>query len=143
MIAVHMTRILYFVLLFVALSNAASDESTDDQVMASSSILTPERRIELNPFDIDAWNLILRESQARPIDQARNFYEKLVTQFPNAGRYWKAYIEHELACILRLFMSPRLSDNGRRHFFFRFFLFPFTIPRIINICSAAPTPVVS
>ncbi|KAJ1347104.1 hypothetical protein KIN20_002070 [Parelaphostrongylus tenuis] len=87
MIAVHMTRILYFVLLFVALSNAASDESTDDQVMASSSILTPERRIELNPFDIDAWNLILRESQARPIDQARNFYEKLVTQFPNAGRY--------------------------------------------------------
>ncbi|KAJ1361978.1 hypothetical protein KIN20_021376, partial [Parelaphostrongylus tenuis] len=96
MIAVHMTRILYFVLLFVALSNAASDESTDDQVMASSSILTPERRIELNPFDIDAWNLILRESQARPIDQARNFYEKLVTQFPNAGRYWKAYIEHEL-----------------------------------------------
>ncbi|KIH66513.1 hypothetical protein ANCDUO_03163 [Ancylostoma duodenale] len=64
--------------------------------MAGSSILTPERRIELNPFDIDAWNLILRESQARPIDQARNFYEKLVTQFPNAGRYWKAYIEHEL-----------------------------------------------
>ncbi|KAJ1360329.1 KOW motif [Parelaphostrongylus tenuis] len=36
-----------------------------------------------------------RESQARPINQARNFYEKLVTQFPNAGRYWKAYIEHE------------------------------------------------
>ncbi|WKX97652.1 hypothetical protein Q1695_013373 [Nippostrongylus brasiliensis] len=64
--------------------------------MAGSSILTPERRIELNPFDIDAWNLILRESQARPIDQARSFYEKLVTQFPNAGRYWKAYIEHEL-----------------------------------------------
>ncbi|PIO59520.1 hypothetical protein TELCIR_19017, partial [Teladorsagia circumcincta] len=31
--------------------------------MAGSSILTPERRIELNPFDIDAWNLILRESQ--------------------------------------------------------------------------------
>lgn len=30
------------------------------------------------------------------MDQARNFYEKLVAQFPNAGRYWKAYIEHEL-----------------------------------------------
>lgn len=38
------------------------------------------------------WNLF----QARSIDQARNFYEKLVEQFPNAGRYWKAYIEHEL-----------------------------------------------
>uniref|UniRef100_A0A914PND0 Suppressor of forked domain-containing protein n=1 Tax=Panagrolaimus davidi TaxID=227884 RepID=A0A914PND0_9BILA len=64
--------------------------------MSTSSILSPERRIELNPFDVDAWNLLLRESSARPIDQARIFYEKLVTQFPNAGRYWKAYIEHEL-----------------------------------------------
>ncbi|KAI1723094.1 cleavage stimulation factor subunit 3 [Ditylenchus destructor] len=64
--------------------------------MSSTSVLSPERRIELNPFDVDAWNLLLRESQARPIDQARNFYEKLVGQFHNAGRYWKAYIEHEI-----------------------------------------------
>jgi len=26
-------------------------------------VLSPERRIELNPFDVDAWNLLLRESQ--------------------------------------------------------------------------------
>uniref|UniRef100_A0A8L7T3U5 Suppressor of forked protein, putative n=2 Tax=Onchocercidae TaxID=6296 RepID=A0A8L7T3U5_BRUMA len=64
--------------------------------MSSLSIVSPERRIELNPFDVDAWNLLLRESQARPIDQVRSFYEKLVKQFPNAGRYWKAYIDHEL-----------------------------------------------
>lgn len=64
--------------------------------MSSLSVVSPERRIELNPFDVDAWNLLLRESQARPIDQVRPFYEKLVTQFPNAGRYWKAYIDHEL-----------------------------------------------
>ncbi|VDN33086.1 unnamed protein product [Gongylonema pulchrum] len=51
--------------------------------MSSLSIVSPERRIELNPFD------------TRPIDQVRSFYEKLVTQFPNAGRYWKAYIDHE------------------------------------------------
>uniref|UniRef100_A0A915C9T1 Suppressor of forked domain-containing protein n=1 Tax=Parascaris univalens TaxID=6257 RepID=A0A915C9T1_PARUN len=63
--------------------------------MSALSIVSPERRIELNPFDVDAWNLLLRESQARPIDQVRSFYEKLVTQFPNAGRYWKAYIDHE------------------------------------------------
>uniref|UniRef100_A0A1I7XUB9 Uncharacterized protein n=1 Tax=Heterorhabditis bacteriophora TaxID=37862 RepID=A0A1I7XUB9_HETBA len=31
--------------------------------MACSSVLSPERRIELNPFDVDAWNLLLRESQ--------------------------------------------------------------------------------
>uniref|UniRef100_A0A914I989 Suppressor of forked domain-containing protein n=1 Tax=Globodera rostochiensis TaxID=31243 RepID=A0A914I989_GLORO len=64
--------------------------------MALHSVLSPERRIELNTFDVDAWSLLLRESQARPIDQVRSFYEKLVTQFNNAGRYWKAYIEHEL-----------------------------------------------
>ncbi|KAL3995495.1 Suppressor of forked protein (Suf) family protein [Acanthocheilonema viteae] len=64
--------------------------------MSSLSIVSPERRIELNPFDVDAWNLLLRESQARPIDQVRSFYEKLVAQFSNAGRYWKAYIDHEL-----------------------------------------------
>lgn len=56
----------------------------------------PERRIETNPFDVDAWNLLLREHQSRPIDQERDFYESLVKQFPNSGRYWKAYIEHEL-----------------------------------------------
>ncbi|CAG9536291.1 unnamed protein product [Cercopithifilaria johnstoni] len=64
--------------------------------MSSLSIVSPERRIELNPFDVDAWNLLLRESQARPVDQVHSFYEKLVAQFPNAGRYWKAYIDHEL-----------------------------------------------
>ncbi|KAF8361303.1 suf-1 [Pristionchus pacificus] len=64
--------------------------------MASSSVVSPERRIELNAFDVDAWNLLLRENHARAIEQARPFYEKLVGQFPNAGRYWKAYIEHEL-----------------------------------------------
>ncbi|KAI6196948.1 Suf domain-containing protein [Aphelenchoides besseyi] len=64
--------------------------------MATGSVLSPERRIELNPFDTDAWNLLIRENKARAIDSARPFYEKLVTQFPNAGIYWKTYIEHEL-----------------------------------------------
>lgn len=30
--------------------------------MSNASVLSPERRIELNPFDVDAWNLLLRES---------------------------------------------------------------------------------
>ncbi|KHN81350.1 Cleavage stimulation factor subunit 3 [Toxocara canis] len=33
--------------------------------MSALSIVSPERRIELNPFDVDAWNLLLRESQLR------------------------------------------------------------------------------
>lgn len=35
--------------------------------------------------------------QKKTAEQARPFYEKLVEQFPNAGRYWKAYIEHEVS----------------------------------------------
>lgn len=81
--------------------------------MSGLSMRNPERRIETNPFDVDAWNLLLREHQvdiwqqiestsipfifqSRPIDQERDFYESLVKQFPNSGRYWKAYIEHEV-----------------------------------------------
>lgn len=33
--------------------------------MASVSVLSPERRIELNPFDTDAWNILTRETQVR------------------------------------------------------------------------------
>uniref|UniRef100_A0A8R1ECN9 Suppressor of forked domain-containing protein n=1 Tax=Caenorhabditis japonica TaxID=281687 RepID=A0A8R1ECN9_CAEJA len=64
--------------------------------MSGLSTRNPERRIESNPFDVDAWNLLLREHQSRPIEQGREFYESLVKQFPNSGRYWKAYIDHEL-----------------------------------------------
>ncbi|CAD6192040.1 unnamed protein product [Caenorhabditis auriculariae] len=64
--------------------------------MSELPLRAPERRIQTNPYDVDAWNLLLRESQNRPIDEARSFYESLVKQFPNSGRYWKAYIEHEL-----------------------------------------------
>ncbi|MCP9263716.1 Cleavage stimulation factor subunit 3 [Dirofilaria immitis] len=80
--------------------------------MSALSVVSPERRIELNPFDVDAWNLLLRESQARPIDQVRSFYEKLVAQFPNAGRYWKAYIDHERAVVLALLLLLRVNRYG-------------------------------
>ncbi|XP_076344478.1 cleavage stimulation factor subunit su(f) isoform X2 [Tachypleus tridentatus] len=32
----------------------------------------------------------------RKTEEARELYEKLVSQFPNAGRYWKLYIENEM-----------------------------------------------
>ena len=33
------------------------------KMSGGASILSPEKRIEVNPFDVDAWNLLLRESQ--------------------------------------------------------------------------------
>jgi cleavage stimulation factor subunit 3 len=33
----------------------------------------------------------------KKIEDARKIYERLVGQFPTAGRYWKIYIEHEVS----------------------------------------------
>lgn len=34
--------------------------------------------------------------QNQPIDKARKTYERLVTQFPSSGRFWKLFIEAEV-----------------------------------------------
>uniref|UniRef100_A0A6B0UTZ6 Suppressor of forked domain-containing protein n=1 Tax=Ixodes ricinus TaxID=34613 RepID=A0A6B0UTZ6_IXORI len=55
-----------------------------------------EKRLEQNVYDIEAWSILLRDAQNKKMEDARPLYEKIVTQFPNAGRYWKIYIEHEV-----------------------------------------------
>jgi len=51
---------------------------------------------EENPFELDAWNILLRELQTRKIDDVRPLFEKLVKIFPSTGRFWKMYIEQEM-----------------------------------------------
>ncbi|CEF67464.1 Cleavage stimulation factor subunit 3 [Strongyloides ratti] len=63
--------------------------------MSSLAQLSFDRRIEVNPYDIDAWNSLLKENQTHDIRNVRQFYEKLIAQFPNNGNFWKKYIEHE------------------------------------------------
>lgn len=55
-----------------------------------------EKRLEQNVYDVEAWSILLRDAQNKKIEESRPLYEKIVTQFPNAGRYWKIYIEHEM-----------------------------------------------
>uniref|UniRef100_A0A4X2LHM5 Suppressor of forked domain-containing protein n=1 Tax=Vombatus ursinus TaxID=29139 RepID=A0A4X2LHM5_VOMUR len=55
-----------------------------------------EKKLEKNPYDIDAWSILIQEAQNHPIDKARKTYERLVTQFPSSGRFWKLYIEVEI-----------------------------------------------
>ncbi|CAI9734176.1 cleavage stimulation factor subunit 3-like [Octopus vulgaris] len=55
-----------------------------------------EKRISAYPYDTEAWSVLIRDAQMKMIGDARNTYERLVTQFPNAGRYWKSYIEQEM-----------------------------------------------
>lgn len=55
-----------------------------------------EKRISAYPYDTEAWSVLIRDAQMKMIGDARNTYERLVGQFPNAGRYWKSYIEQEV-----------------------------------------------
>ncbi|CAG5134130.1 unnamed protein product [Candidula unifasciata] len=55
-----------------------------------------EKRIQVYPYDTEAWSILIRDAQIKKIEDARVIYERLVDQFPNAGKYWKIYIEHEL-----------------------------------------------
>ena len=46
---------------------------------------------------MEAWSLIIRDAQNRSIDSARGIFERLVTTFPTAGKFWKMYIEQEVS----------------------------------------------
>ncbi|KAG7156606.1 Cleavage stimulation factor subunit 3-like [Homarus americanus] len=51
---------------------------------------------ESNPYDMEAWSLIIRDAQNRSIDTARPIFERLVTTFPTTGKFWKMFIEQEM-----------------------------------------------
>lgn len=55
-----------------------------------------QKQIDDSPYDLEAWSLLIREAQGKWIGEMRPFFEKLVLNFPSAGRYWKIYIEQEV-----------------------------------------------
>ncbi|ELT99142.1 hypothetical protein CAPTEDRAFT_164574 [Capitella teleta] len=59
-------------------------------------VVKAEKRITDHPYDLEAWSVLIRDAQSKTLEEARSTYERVVTQFPNAGRYWKIYIEHEM-----------------------------------------------
>ncbi|XP_059832079.1 cleavage stimulation factor subunit 3 isoform X1 [Mobula hypostoma] len=75
-----------------------SGEANADQAAeyVPEKVKKAEKKLEENPYDLDAWSILIREAQNQPIDKARKTYERLVTQFPSSGRFWKLYIEAEI-----------------------------------------------
>ncbi|KAJ8416258.1 hypothetical protein AAFF_G00382800 [Aldrovandia affinis] len=73
-------------------------EGTSDQAAEyiPEKVKKAEKKLEENPYDLDAWSILIREAQNQPIDKARKTYERLVAQFPSSGRFWKLYIEAEI-----------------------------------------------
>ena len=85
-----------------------------------------EQRLNGHPYDLEAWNVLIREAQvtvnenlafiylthipshahthslqSTAILRARMLYERVVTQFPSSGRYWRLYIEQEVTIAYR------------------------------------------
>ena len=54
------------------------------------------KKIQEESYDMEAWNLIIKDAQSRRIDESRDTFERLVTYFPTSGRFWKIYIEQEV-----------------------------------------------
>ncbi|XP_018561901.1 protein suppressor of forked [Anoplophora glabripennis] len=55
-----------------------------------------QKQVERNPYDLEAWSILLREAQTKHISEVRALYEHLIGIFPSASRYWRIYIEHEM-----------------------------------------------
>lgn len=62
-----------------------------------------ELRLQHHPYDTESWGVLIREAQNTPLETSRVLCEKLVRRFPNAGRYWRLYIEQEVFKICSLF----------------------------------------
>ncbi|PKU47720.1 cleavage stimulation factor subunit 3 [Limosa lapponica baueri] len=76
----------------------SGEGATGDQAAeyVPEKVKKAEKKLEENPYDLDAWSILIREAQNQPIDKARKTYERLVAQFPSSGRFWKLYIEAEI-----------------------------------------------
>ncbi|KAM9014940.1 cleavage stimulation factor subunit 3 isoform 1-T1 [Guaruba guarouba] len=72
---------------------AAGDQTAE---YVPEKVKKAEKKLEENPYDLDAWSILIREAQNQAIDKARKTYERLVAQFPSSGRFWKLYIEAEI-----------------------------------------------
>ncbi|XP_014227135.1 protein suppressor of forked [Trichogramma pretiosum] len=68
----------------------------DDFDWGNEKLQRAQKTVNETPYDLEAWALLIREAQNRPIAEVRPVFEKLIAVFPSAGRYWKIYIEQEM-----------------------------------------------
>ncbi|XP_019857540.1 PREDICTED: cleavage stimulation factor subunit 3 [Amphimedon queenslandica] len=76
--------------------SATSSKESDESWSMTDYGKRAEAKISVHPFDLDSWEVLLREAQTATIVRSRAFYEHLVTQFPTSARYWRMYIEQEM-----------------------------------------------
>jgi len=62
----------------------------------SSRLGLAKKKITEDPYDVEAWQVVLKDANSRSADDARPIYEQLLAFFPTSGRYWKMWIDHEM-----------------------------------------------
>jgi len=53
-------------------------------------------KVQARRYDTSSWNMLIKEAASRPIDEVEPFYEEVISTFPLCGRFWRAYVEHEM-----------------------------------------------
>jgi hypothetical protein len=64
--------------------------------MDPARLRTALTKVQSDPYDMDAWMLVIKDAQTKRIEESRETFEKLVSVFPTSGRFWKVYIEQEV-----------------------------------------------
>lgn len=67
--------------------------------------------VELRPYDVEAWSVLLREAQNRHVNEVRSLYESLVAVFPTTARFWKIFIEQEVKRTDQLSINRLLFEH--------------------------------
>lgn len=83
----------------------------------SDRVLIAKAKLVESPYDLDAWNILIKDVQVisnsiskllnliliykfqnKTPEISRELYEQLVSQFPTSGRFWRLSIEQEIKC---------------------------------------------
>lgn len=73
-----------------------ADEKAQEFDWGNEKLQRAQKTVDDTPYDLEAWGILIREAQNRTITEVRPVFERLVSIFPSAGRYWKIYIEQEM-----------------------------------------------
>lgn len=75
---------------------SVKDQIKIDIEWGHERLVRAQQTVELRPYDVESWSVLLREGQSRHVNEVRSLYESLVAVFPTTARYWKIYIEQEI-----------------------------------------------
>lgn len=79
----------------------------------SDRVLKAKAKLLESPYDLESWNILIKDVQVylnlwfrllfnkllfqgKNSETAHEFYDQLVSYFPTSGRFWKLSIEHEI-----------------------------------------------